>query len=49
MTAAAWIIGAALYLICPLDGDWIPVIGWIDDAFVLWIAAKKVRAAFQRR
>jgi uncharacterized membrane protein YkvA (DUF1232 family) len=48
MMAIAWIIGAVLYLVCPLDGDWIPVVGWIDDAFVAWLASKKVRDLLRR-
>jgi len=42
----AWVAGALLYVICPFDFDFIPVVGWIDDAFVVWLAAKKVRAEF---
>jgi uncharacterized membrane protein YkvA (DUF1232 family) len=43
LKALAWIIGAALYCVCPLDGDFVPVVGWIDDAVVCWIAYRQVR------
>jgi hypothetical protein len=28
-------IAAVLYIVCPLDFDFIPLIGWIDDVFVI--------------
>ena len=34
---AAFIL-ALIYIISPFDFDWIPIIGWIDDAFVGMIA-----------
>jgi Protein of unknown function (DUF1232) len=32
-----WLLfGLALaYLICPLDGDFVPLVGWLDDAVVM--------------
>jgi uncharacterized membrane protein YkvA (DUF1232 family) len=39
------IIGALLYLVSPLDviPDWIPVLGYVDDALVIALALKSVR------
>lgn len=36
------LIGAVIYIISPIDliPDFIPVIGWIDDSFVLYLALK---------
>ena len=40
------IIAAILYLVSPFDviPDWVPVLGHIDDAFVIGLALKSVRA-----
>ena len=29
---------ALIWIVSPLDGDWIPLIGWIDDAFLGMLA-----------
>jgi uncharacterized membrane protein YkvA (DUF1232 family) len=29
------VIATVLYVICPLDGDFIPIIGWLDDIGVV--------------
>lgn len=31
-----WVLGL-LYTLFPGDFDWIPVLGWIDDALVWWV------------
>jgi uncharacterized membrane protein YkvA (DUF1232 family) len=40
------IIAAVLYFVSPFDviPDWVPVLGHIDDAFVISLALKSVRA-----
>ncbi len=40
-----WLIGAAAYVICPLDFDFVPVVGWIDDIVVAYCCIKKWRQA----
>jgi hypothetical protein len=37
----AWPLIAFAYAVCPLDGDFIPVLGWIDDGLVACFAAYK--------
>jgi uncharacterized membrane protein YkvA (DUF1232 family) len=39
------IIAAILYFVSPFDviPDWVPVLGHIDDAFVISLALKSVR------
>lgn len=32
------LIGAILWVVCPFDGDFLPVLGWIDDAGVIGFA-----------
>ena len=39
---AMWIIGCVVYVICPLDFDFIPFLGWIDDAFVIYLTYQKL-------
>lgn len=42
-----WLIAALIYFLCPLDFDFVPVLGWIDDVAVSilcirqWDKAKK--------
>lgn len=31
------IIAGLIYIISPLDFDWIPIIGWIDDGVVFYL------------
>jgi uncharacterized membrane protein YkvA (DUF1232 family) len=40
------IVAALIYFVSPFDviPDWIPVLGHIDDAFVVSLALKSVRA-----
>jgi uncharacterized membrane protein YkvA (DUF1232 family) len=39
-----WLLIGAIYVICPLDFDFIPVVGWIDDAIVAYLCIRKWRA-----
>jgi uncharacterized membrane protein YkvA (DUF1232 family) len=36
-----WLVAAFIYFICPLDFDFIPVVGWIDDLVVAYLGIKK--------
>ena len=36
------LLGAVIYLVNPLDFDFIPVVGWIDDAVVMALAIRNV-------
>lgn len=44
------IIGAAIYVINPIDiiPDFIPGIGYLDDAFVIGMVLKQIRTDLQR-
>jgi uncharacterized membrane protein YkvA (DUF1232 family) len=39
-----WLVAGFLYVVCPLDFDFIPVIGWIDDVIVAYCCIQKYRA-----
>jgi hypothetical protein len=39
----AWLLLGSLYVACPLDGDFIPVVGWVDDLVVAYFAVQKWR------
>jgi hypothetical protein len=43
--AKKWLIVAAclLWIISPIDGDFIPFIGWLDDAFAAYIAYQQFK------
>ena len=41
--AWVWLLVGAVYVICPLDLDFIPIVGWIDDAIVAYLCVKKWR------
>jgi len=43
--AACWLIAGALYVICPFDFDFIPLVGWVDDVFVAYGCIKQWHAA----
>lgn len=43
-----WLIGAAIYLVCPLDGDFIPVVGWLDDLLVVVLGIHQWRQGLKR-
>lgn len=32
-----------LYVVIPIDFDWIPLIGWIDDGFVILLMIKRLQ------
>ncbi len=36
------VIGCILYVICPLDFDFIPIVGWVDDVAVIGYTAVRV-------
>lgn len=36
--AAAFLVAALLWAISPWDGDFIPVVGWIDDILIMALA-----------
>jgi hypothetical protein len=38
-----WLIAGLIYVICPLDFDFVPLLGWIDDAVVAFLAYQKWR------
>jgi uncharacterized membrane protein YkvA (DUF1232 family) len=44
------VVGAILYFISPLDAipDFIPVIGFLDDAFIIGLAIKQIRVDLDR-
>ena len=37
----AIIIISVLWIINPLDGDWIPILGWLDDVIAALIAVRQ--------
>lgn len=37
-----------IYVVVPLDFDWIPIVGWIDDGFVIFYIIKRLQAETQR-
>lgn len=45
MHPALWLVAAAIYFLCPLDLDFIPLIGWVDDVFVAYHCIKRWRLA----
>src|SRR5690606_28302220 len=47
LTSLSLIFGF-LYIISPLDFDWIPILGWIDDGFVFYLMVKRLQAETQR-
>lgn len=36
------IIISILWVLNPIDGDWIPVLGWLDDIIAILIAVRQV-------
>jgi len=42
LAAKAAVVAAVLYVLCPIDllPDWIPVLGWLDDALVATLLLK---------
>ena len=43
-----YLIFGIIYIISPLDFDWIPVVGWIDDGFVFYLLVKRLQNETQR-
>ncbi len=39
---SAVIVFGLLYVFIPLDFDWIPFIGWVDDAFVIFLVIRRL-------
>src|SRR5690606_33543862 len=46
-TNLAVILGL-IYIISPLDFDWIPILGWVDDGFVFYLLVKRLQTETQR-
>jgi len=46
---SVWLAAAFLYVICPLDFDFVPAIGWVDDVFVAMMGIRKFSAGMQSR
>lgn len=42
------LVCAALWVVFPLDGDFIPVLGWVDDGFAAVLGLKHLAEMFQR-
>ena len=42
LTSLALVLGL-IYIISPLDLDWIPILGWIDDGFVFYLLVKRLQ------
>lgn len=38
---SVWLIAAIIYVICPFDFDFIPLVGWADDVFVAVMGIRK--------
>lgn len=47
LTSLVIVLGIA-YVFIPLDFDWIPVLGWLDDGFVIFLIIKRLQAETQR-
>lgn len=43
-----FIVFGILYVIIPLDFDWIPIAGWIDDGLVIFFVIKRLQKETQR-
>jgi uncharacterized membrane protein YkvA (DUF1232 family) len=43
--AELWLVAAVIYVICPLDFDFVPIAGWVDDVFVAYGCIKNWRSA----
>lgn len=46
-TSASLVLGL-LYVFIPLDFDWIPILGWIDDGFVIFLVIKRLQKETMR-
>ncbi len=47
VTSAILVLGI-LYVFIPLDFDWIPFVGWIDDGLVIFFMIKRLQKETQR-
>jgi len=43
------VLACVAYVVCPLDFDFIPIIGWIDDAAVIVMTYQELRAMGRRK
>ncbi len=44
-----WLLLAGIaYVLLPLDFDWVPFIGWVDDAFVIVLLVKRLQKEAHR-
>lgn len=46
-TSALLVLGL-IYVVVPIDFDWIPFVGWIDDGFVIFFMIKRLQKETQR-
>lgn len=37
-----------LYIISPLDFDWIPILGWVDDGIIFYFLVQRLQKETQR-
>ena len=49
--ALVWLVAGLAYALWPLDlvPDWAVLVGWVDDAFVVFLAAYMAYHAYQER
>ena len=49
--AAVWALAGFLYLVWPFDAlpDWAVLVGWVDDALVVLLAAYMAYRAYQKK
>jgi len=49
--AAAWAIAGLAYMLWPFDvvPDWVVLVGWVDDALVVFLAGYMAYRAYQKR
>lgn len=40
-----WLAAGLIYVVCPLDLDFVPVVGWLDDVVVAYLCIKRWRQA----
>ncbi|OSZ81858.1 hypothetical protein CAP35_00895 [Chitinophagaceae bacterium IBVUCB1] len=42
------LLAGTLYILLPFDFDWIPILGWLDDAAILLLMIKRLQKETQR-
>lgn len=42
LTSVALVIGV-IYIVSPLDFDWVPILGWADDGLVFYLLVKRLQ------